>query len=87
MPGRVYGARLNWAQFPPTPTLPHKGGGSEEAPHPNPPLQGGGSNKPPTSTLPYKGGGRTKAPSPLVREGWGEGEGGKNVKSPRAQYK
>src|SRR5579885_2221781 len=75
------------APSPPTPTLPHQGGGSLASPSPTrgegalllPPPPGG---REPCFSLPHQGGGSLASPSPLVGEGWGGGEGKKCPISP-----
>src|SRR5579875_3559852 len=66
--------RLDIFPFPPTPTLPHKGGGGLVSPSP---LVGEGWGGGPCFSLPPCGGGLgwggLVSPSPLVREGWGGG--------------
>src|SRR5579884_1739385 len=60
--------------FPPTPALPHQGGGRNKAPSPT---RGEGETRPPPppggrekqGPLPHQGGGRNKAPSPTRGEG------------------
>src|SRR5579875_3850521 len=79
-PGGIYGARLNWVQFPPHPTPPPPGGREKQG---SLPPGGGGRNKAPS---PLVGEGETRLPPPL----WGRvgvGGKGKHVQSPRAQYK
>src|SRR5579883_365723 len=78
-PGGIYGARLNWVQFPPHPTPPPPGGREKQG---SLPPGGGGRNKAPS---PLVGEGETRLPPPL----WGRvgvGGKGKHVQSPRAQY-
>jgi hypothetical protein len=58
---------------PPTPTLPHQGGGSLVSPSPT---RGEGKTFPPPQPSPTRGEGETRLPPPLVGEGW-VGEKGK----------
>src|SRR5579884_4204010 len=64
--GRGILGTVEWGTIPPpTPTLPHEGGGRAIPPHPNPPPRGGReSHSPPPQPFPHEGGGRAIPPHP-----------------------